>query len=107
MASTDSSQGTNEPVSVADVTQKSLRVLSGILDEMRKQAPELIASSTGQFGNLVRSVAVFQEAAVETHKQVEQQPPPSVERKPGDDPLAKAMKEWRESQMPPEKKYEQ
>src|SRR5262249_41569216 len=33
-----------EPVSVAEVMQESLRVLNGILGEMQRQAPELIAN---------------------------------------------------------------
>src|SRR5262249_23764261 len=87
---------TKEPVTVVDVTHKSLRVLNGILDEMRRQAPELIASSTGQFGNLVRSVATFQAAVVQTHREFQEQQPPSLgeSQQSNHDPFAALVARW-------------
>jgi hypothetical protein len=85
-------------VTPAQVTQKALRVLNGILDELKRQAPQLMADSTGQTGNLIRSIAAFHEAVVETYKEVQEQPLPTsaaTAEKSAEDPLKAALEAWR------------
>src|SRR5262249_9669117 len=83
---------TGRYVTPAEVAQKALQTIDGILDELKIQGPALMQSNPGQTGNLIRSIAAFHEAAIETHKQVVQQPSSAKEehRAPGHDPLTEA-----------------
>jgi hypothetical protein len=85
-----------QPVTVEDVIGKGLRVLSGLYDEIQKQAPNLIASNAGPFGSLVKAVSAFQDSVVESHRQAQdKQPAPTVGSKPVEDPLKAALEAWR------------
>jgi hypothetical protein len=79
------------------VTEQALKVLSGVLTQLERQAPTLIGQSAGQTGSLIKAIAEFHKAAVSTHREVQEQSPPvsATPEKSAEDPLKAALEAWR------------